>query len=128
MGKRLAGLAAIAWPLASCGGGEEPRNDLEAAAAGFQPPSVTSRVDWGGQVERRFHELDRNETGKLETVEWPRAESRLADYDRDEDDEVSEEEFTEGSMARFDAMDLNKDGVVTSEEVKTSGGQPLPVR
>jgi hypothetical protein len=129
MGRWLV-LGLVAAALAACGKTEGSGNaaDQQALAAGFTPPQVTTRVDWGGRMERRFRELDRNGDDKLAREEWPRADSRLATYDRDRDDEVSLEEYNEGAIARFDRMDLNRDGTVTSEEQETTqnGTAPAP--
>lgn len=127
---RLLVLGFVATALSACGAKEEERDAIDArvAQSGFTPPSVTSRVDWGSQVERRFHDLDRNQDDQLTKDEWPRETSRIANYDANNDQIVSEDEYSEGSMARFDRMDLNKDGTVTSEEQRTSGGGALPTR
>lgn len=113
-------LGLVAATLAACGNGEENRAVSNTAPAGFVPPAVTSRLDWGGQQERRFNELDRNADGKLTSDEWPRANSRVVRYDQNGDGEITKGEFSEGSIARFDRMDLNRDGTVTSEEQETS--------
>lgn len=127
---RLLVLGLVATALSACGAQEEEREAIDArvAQSGFTPPSVTSRVDWGTQVERRFHDLDRNQDDQLTPDELPRETSRIANFDANGDKIVSEDEFSEGAMARFDRMDLNKDGTVTSEEQRTSGGGALPAR
>ena len=106
--------------LAACGSGEDDRAAADAAAANFTPPAVTSRLDWGGQQERRFNDLDRNADGKLTADEFPRVNARLRRADANGDGEVTKGEFSVGAMARFDRMDLNGDGTVTSEEQETS--------
>ena len=118
---RLVVLGLIAT-LSACEGKKEDSAaaDAEAKAAGFTPPAVTSRLDWGSQQERRFNELDRNADAKLTDDEFPRANSRIGLYDANRDGEITKGEFSEGSIARFDRMDLNKDGTVTSEEQDTS--------
>jgi len=116
----MTGLA-CALALAACGKAEEKQAAADAKAAGFVPPSVTSRLDWGAAGERRFHALDRNGDDVLTSNEVPRPDSRILRYDRDGDGDVSLVEFSEGTMARFDRMDLNRDGTVTSEERQTSG-------
>lgn len=120
------GVAAVL--SAGCGNNEENRVAADANAAGFVPPAVTSRLDWGGQQERRFNQLDRNSDGKLTADELPRAGSRILLADTNRDGEVTKGEYTNGAMARFDRMDLNKDGTVTSEEQDTTnnGIQPAP--
>ena len=67
-------------------------------------------------MERRFRNLDRNGDDHLDKSELPRQDSRLLNLDRDKDGEISLIEWGEGTLKRFDQMDLNRDGTVTSEE------------
>ena len=97
-------------------GASERQAKADARAAGFVPPAVTSRVDFGSQMERRFRTLDRNGDDFVEQSEMPRPDARLAELDRDNDGKVSAIEWSEGMLRRFDQMDLNRDGTVTSEE------------
>lgn len=107
--------------LAGCGDKKEARAQADANAAGFVPPSVTSRLDYGSAMERRFRTLDRNGDDKIAPDELPaRNAPRLQAYDRNKDGSISAIEFSEGSLARFDAMDLNHDGTVTTEERQAS--------
>jgi hypothetical protein len=110
-------VVALAVAVAACGG-EESREELEqrAAKSGFVPPAVTSRLDYGGEMERRFRALDRNGNDELSEDEWPRQDSRLQLLDRNRDGVVTASEFSEGMLDRFDQMDLNRDGTVTSDE------------
>jgi len=103
--------------LAGCGG-TESKADQEARAAksGFRPPAVTSRLDYGGEMERRFRALDRDGNDQLSQDEWPRQDSRLQLLDRNRDGVITSSEFSEGMLNRFDQMDLNRDGTVTSDE------------
>ena len=119
---RLVALALGLAALAACGQSEKKRAaaDAKAAASGFTPPQVTSRLDFGAAAERRFRALDRNGDDKLSRNEWPRADSRIAGYDKNADGEVTLGEYNGGAIARFDRMDLNKDGTVTSEEQETA--------
>ena len=87
----------------------------DANAAAFVPPTVTTRTDFSGIQERRFHRLDRDRDDVLTRAEVARA-PRLHALDRNGDGEITSSEFSEGQMARFDAMDLNKDGTLTSDE------------
>jgi EF hand len=84
------------------------------------PPSVTSRVDFGSMMARRFRELDRDGNDIITRDEMPTTNSRLWELDRNKDGEITESEFFEGMLARFDRMDLNRDGTVTSEEREAS--------
>ncbi|PAX08148.1 EF-hand domain-containing protein [Sphingomonas lenta] len=117
---RLIVLGLVAACLSGCGDGGGSSVDTSTAPAGFVPPAVMSRLDWGGQQERRFNELDRNADGKLTPDEFPRANSRIQRADANGDGEVTKGEFSDATIARFDRMDLNKDGTVTSEEQETT--------
>jgi hypothetical protein len=112
-----AGMAALVM-LGGCGGSDENRQELEARAAksGFVPPAVTSRLDYGGEMERRFRALDRNGNDELSEEEWPRQDSRIQLLDRNRDGVVTASEWSEGMLDRFDQMDINRDGTVTSDE------------
>ncbi|MEI5688229.1 MULTISPECIES: hypothetical protein [Sphingomonas] len=112
--------AALAIPamLAGCGERQEKMAQADANAAGFVPPAVTSRVDFTSTMERRFRALDRNADDRLDKTELPRQNSRLMGLDRNGDGVISLIEWDEGTLKRFDQMDLNHDGTVTSEEEK----------
>lgn len=109
---------ALATGLTACGEKQDKQAEADARAAqsGFSPPSVTSRLDFGGMVERRFRALDRNGDDAITPDELPRTGSRIMDLDRNHDGKVSAIEFSEGMLSRFDRMDLNKDGTLTSDE------------
>ena len=112
------GLAMVAGAtlLAGCGEGKKAQAKADARAAAFVPPSVLSRLDYGGVVERRFRTLDRNGDDYLTPDELPSADSRLMALDRDHDGKISAAEWSEGMLARFDRIDRNHDGSVTSTE------------
>ncbi|KTW00758.1 lipoprotein [Sphingomonas yabuuchiae] len=116
------GLMALAATTAACGKKAENRAEADRAAAkaGFVPPSVTSRIDFGSMMARRFRELDRDGNDIITADEMPTTNSRLWELDRNKDGEITESEFFEGMLARFDRMDLNRDGTVTSEEREAS--------
>jgi hypothetical protein len=122
---RMIALAAVAAALAGCGpSAEEKQAAADRRAAGFVPPSVTSRLDYGSAQERRFRRLDRNGDDYIAQAELPeKGGGRLPGLDRNKDGRISLTEFSEGTMQRFDQMDLNHDGTVTSEERRTSGGR-----
>ena len=114
---------AVGMLLAACGSKEEKRTeaDAQAKAAGFVPPSVISRVDFGTTMDRRFRQLDRDTNDRLTSTEIaPRFKSRVMALDRNGDGAVSAIEWSEGMLKRFDTMDLNHDGTVTSEERHTA--------
>ncbi len=99
-------LAALA--LGGCGKDPEHKMaqaDHQAAAAGFTPPSVTSRLDFGGMMERRFHALDRDGDGVIDRTEMPRNNSRLLELDRNHDGKI-----TATANFRRDAGAVRPDG------------------
>jgi hypothetical protein len=121
--RAFVGTALMAAALAGCGR-EEKRASADANAAGFVPPSVTSRLDYGSAMDRRFRGLDRNADDFISRDELPRSNpGRLTALDRNRDDKISAIEFSEGMLARFDRRDLNRDGTVTSEETLATRGR-----
>jgi hypothetical protein len=108
----------LAMVAACSGSGDEEEAVNAAALANYSPPFVMSRLDFGGVVERRFRRLDHNGDDRLELRELnPRtAQARMKAMDRNGDGVLSNQEWSEGMMARFDAQDLNKDGTLTSDE------------
>lgn len=115
-GKTIGTALVAALALAACGRHDDKAAQADANAAGFVPPAVTSRVDFASAMERRFRSLDRNGDDHLDATELPRQNSRLMAMDRDKDGQISAIEWSEGTLRRFDQMDLNHDGTVTSEE------------
>ncbi|VVT06323.1 EF hand [Sphingomonas sp. EC-HK361] len=109
--------------VAACSGKGEDHADNIAAVSNYIPPSVTSRLDFGSSIERRFQALDRNADGKITKDELPRQDSRLARLDKNGDGVISADEFSKGLLARFDSWDLNKDGSVTTEERRRAEAQ-----
>lgn len=102
--------------LAGCGAADKKQAQADARAAGFVPPSILSRLDYGSQTERRFHALDRNGDEAITANELPRANSRLTALDANQDGRITAIEWGDGLLARFDRMDANHDGALTSEE------------
>ena len=121
-----------AGALSACGpSADEQRAAADAKAANFQPPSVISRVDYGSVADRRFRTLDRDGNDIITPPELPRADSRLRQLDRNGDADITLSEWGEGMLARFDGMDLNRDGTLTSEERQTArrrGRAALPIQ
>ena len=115
---RSAILLFLPLALAGCGGSKEKQAaaDARAQQAGFVPPSVMSRLDFGSSIERRFHALDRNGNNVIDATEMPRQDSRIVRLDRNGDGRITAEEWSEGQLSRFDRMDLNRDGSLTSDE------------
>ena len=58
-------------------------------------------------IDRRFHQLDRNDDQYLTPDEFPRPDSPIAGFDKDGDGRVSADEFSRGMLARFDRDDLD---------------------
>lgn len=113
--RSLVVLAGVLPVLAGCGGSEQAVN--ENAAAGYRPPTVTSRLDYGGQIERRFHSLDENGDDRLTADELPpRQRPALARHDRNANGSLDSDEWGGLMLERFDRQDLNKDGTLTTEE------------
>lgn len=120
-----AGVLAAVMATAACGpSAEEKKAAADERAKNFTPPSVTSRVDFGGMMDRRFRTLDRNGDDVIDRAEMPSQDSRLVELDRNRDGQITASEFSEGMLARFDRMDLNRDGTVTSEERETYRRNP----
>ena len=119
-------LLLLPFALVACGRGKEDQAeaDARARAAGFVPPSVMSRLDYGGSIERRFHALDRNGDDAIGPDELPRQNGRLLALDRDGDGRISSDEWSKGMLARFDRMDANGDGSLTSDERRAGGDRP----
>lgn len=104
-------------PLLTGCGSTEGDHDANAAAVKYRPPTVTSRSDFGGQIERRFHRLDKNGDDKLSADELPERMARaLKRADKDGDGMLNSEEWGAFMLERFDRQDANKDGTVTTEE------------
>ena len=124
MKRAAAAMTVLALALGACHNKEAAQAQADANAAGFVPPSVLSRLDYGGVVERRFHALDRNGDQKITPDELPRSDSKLMRFDLDKDGSVSGIEWSEGMIGRFDKLDANHDGTVTSEERQAAQGRP----
>ncbi len=121
--RRATAVLAVGLLAAACGSRQEKRAeaDAQAKAAGFVPPSIISRVDFGTTMDRRFRSLDRDTNDRLTSTEIPpRSKARLMAMDRNGDGAISAIEWSEGMLQRFDRMDLNQDGTVTSEERQTA--------
>lgn len=109
-------LAATGMLVSACGDKDAQRAQADANASGFVPPSVTSRLDFGASMERRFRTLDRNADDRITKEELPAPNARIKAFDRNKDGVITAIEWSEGTLAWFDRMDLNRDGTVTSEE------------
>jgi hypothetical protein len=112
----ILGVMAAGLVVAGCGDKDAQRAQADAGAAGFVPPSVTSRLDFGASMERRFRTLDRNADDRITKDELPSPNARIKAFDRNKDGVITAIEWSEGTLQWFDRMDLNRDGTVTSEE------------
>jgi EF hand len=122
--KPLIGIVLLAALAAGCS------NDGDDAATQnaimeYEPPTITSRADYGGMIERRFQRLDADHTGELTRDELPprfTAET-IARYDSDKDGKLDSGEWGKMMLDRFDRQDTNKDGTVTTQERQASRAQ-----
>ncbi len=112
-------VTAAASLLAACGTSEEDHDEV-AAATNYTPPTVTSRLDYGGEIERRFHARDLNRDDKITADELPpRLRPMIARGDTNGDKALGPQEWGDMLLNWFDRNDLNKDGTLTSEERET---------
>ena len=109
-------LAGVALAMAGCSGKSDEKAARNAAAANYVPPSVTSRADFGGSIERRFNRLDKNNDTKLTELELGRRAGLIKQYDKNGDGALDSSEWGTAMLSRFDTFDTNKDGTVTSDE------------
>src|SRR3546814_3142200 len=84
-------LAALPLALLGCSQDDESDRNAEAAvAAGFRPPTVLGRADFGMDLDKRFDRLDGNGASILERNEWPpRYADRIAELDKNKDGTVN---------------------------------------
>jgi len=84
------------------------------------------------QVATVLDKLDANKDKKLSLAEFSAAapepqlagiEDYLKRFDADKNGQVSRAEYSAPGLAAFDQMDKNKDGIVTTDEVKAASGR-----
>ena len=124
---RVSSMVMVALLATGCQREEAKKEKLLDAAARrshFEPPATMSRAEFGGMVERRFRNLDRDGDGFLSPGEYDRGSERFRRFDADRDGKVSAEEYSDSAMRRFDAHDLNKDGTVTQLEWEAARHPP----
>jgi Ca2+-binding EF-hand superfamily protein len=77
-----------------------------------------------------FLQLDKDHNGQLSAQEFaafhatppqPNGAPMLQHFDGNHDGSITQIEFRAGTLANFDRMDANKDGVVDSAEMKAGG-------
>lgn len=113
-------VAAVMVPLLAACNATEEDHDAAAAATNYTPPTVTSRLDFGGEIERRFHESDMNRDDKITEDELPdRLRPMIKRGDQNNDGALGPQEWSDLLLSWFDRNDLNNDGTLTSEERET---------
>jgi len=100
----ILGVMAAGLVVAGCGDKDAQRAQADAGAAGFVPPSVTSRLDFGASMERRFRTLDRNADDRITKDELPSPNARIKAFDRNKDGALSRAELL---TIRTTAADAN---------------------
>jgi len=102
----------IAASLTACS-----KHKDEASASGFVPPTNQSRADYLDSIDRAFSRMDGDGDGVIEAREIPaRRGALIRARDLDHNGEITREEFVQAGLARFDRLDANHDGVLTSAE------------
>ena len=79
-----------------------------------------------------FAQLDKNKNGQLSPAEFAgmataapaNAQPMIARMDGNRDSQISQAEHRTATLANFDRVDSNKDGVVTAAEMKAGGISP----
>ncbi len=82
------------------------------------------------RLRARFAELDSDRSGQLSLAEFgrllpppapPNAAPVLSRFDLNRDNSVSLVEYRTGTLANFDRLDADKDGIVSPAEMKAGG-------
>src|SRR3546814_12864102 len=112
-------LAALPLALLGCSHDDESDRNAEAAvAAGFRPPTVLGRADFGMDLDKRFDRLDVYGASILERNEWPpRYADRIAELDHNTDRKVTSAASIDTLLASFAA-----------DRTSASPGKSVPVR
>jgi Ca2+-binding EF-hand superfamily protein len=80
-----------------------------------------------------FVQLDKDKNGQLSQAEFARiatpapvanAEPMIARMDGNRDSQISGAEYRTATLANFDRVDSDKDGIVTADELKAGGVKP----
>ena len=80
-----------------------------------------------------FAQLDKDKNGQLSQAEFARiatpapvanAEPMIARMDGNRDSQISSAEYRAATLANFDRVDSDKDGIVTADELKAGGVKP----
>jgi len=94
-----------------------------------------SQIIAAAQARKRalFAALDTDHNGVLNQAEFmrlpsneqaPNAAPMIAHFDTNRDSKISQVEYRAGTLANFDRLDADKDGVVTAAEMKAGGIRP----
>lgn len=82
------------------------------------------------RLRARFAELDSDRNGQLSLAEFgrllpapaaPNAAPILSRFDSNRDNSVTLVEYRTGTLANFDRLDIDKDGIVSPAEMKAGG-------
>jgi len=95
----------------------------------------TSQIIAAAQARKQalFAALDTDHNGALSPAEFmrlpsneqaPNAAPMIQHFDTNRDSKISQVEYRAGTLANFDRLDADKDGVVTPAEMKAGGLQP----
>ena len=80
-----------------------------------------------------FGQLDKDKNGQLSQAEFARiatpapvanAQPMIARMDGNRDSQISSAEYRTATLANFDRVDSDKDGIVTADELKAGGVKP----
>lgn len=94
-----------------------------------------SQIIAAAQARKRalFAALDTDHNGALSLAEFmrlpsneqaPNAAPMIQRFDTNRDSKISQVEYRAGTLANFDRLDADKDGVVTAAEMKAGGLKP----
>ena len=91
-------------------------------AVDFRPPTNQNRADFASTIGLRFHAMDADRNGTIESGEVRADRSaRVMAADADKDGHVALGEFEAAQLARFDAADTNHDRILSSAERDAAG-------
>ena len=94
----------------------------------FQRAAAVLRAQ--ARLRARFAELDSDRNGQLSLAEFGRlqgaapaanASPLLSRFDLNRDNNISLVEYRTGTLANFDRLDVDKDGIVSAAEMKAGG-------
>jgi Ca2+-binding EF-hand superfamily protein len=95
----------------------------------------TSQIIAAAQARKQalFAALDTDHNGALSPAEFmrlpsneqaPNATPMIQRFDTNRDSKISQVEYRAGTLANFDRLDADKDGIVTAAEMKAGGLKP----